>query len=500
MRINTLRWIASKNFYYSFFSVFLILSGCAVGPDYHKTSFSVPAIWGRQSAQISEHPVTLAGWWRRFNDPILNELVDDAISGNNNVAVAKARIREARASVGQAAGYLTPSVSSSISGNRVSEQPDVSLSQYRGGFDASWELDLFGGHKRAVEAARYGLDSAVEDMRSVMVTLLGDVATNYVEMRGWQEKLLIARQIVVSQRKTFELMRTKLAAGEVSELDFSNAQAQMANTEADIFQMEASLAMNIHRLSVLTGRVPTALEAILQKSAKKEGAIPQPQWPIPAGIPADILLTRPDLRRAERQYAQATARIGQREADLYPSVTLTGRISTAATQIGHLGKNSTIGWSFGPGLQFPFFDGGQRIASVEVARAQRDQAFITYRAEVLGALEDVENALVRLYKEHQRLEKLVVANAAALRSLELSQLLFESGNVSFFEFLDARRSYYSSQMALKDSCVSVAVQYIALMKALGGGWDGVVDVSRPEIVDDVVGLRVKINEGEKVQS
>lgn len=151
-------------------------------------------------------------------------------------------------------------------------------------------------------------------------------------------------------------------------------------------------------------------------------------------------------------------------------------------------------------FNFPFFDGGQRVASVEVARAQRDQAFITYRAEVLGALEDVENALVRLYKEHQRLEKLVVANAAALRSLKLSQLLFESGNVSFFEFLDARRSYYSSQMALKDSCVSVAVQYIALMKALGGGWDGVVDVSRSEIVDGVVGLRMKINEGEKVQS
>ncbi|WP_455479311.1 efflux transporter outer membrane subunit [Bartonella sp. B23] len=492
MYIKNLEGVAYNRLRYSVLLCCFILSGCMVGPNYQKTSFRVPAVWGEKSAQIVGQPVALAGWWRHLNDPVLDALMDYAVSGNNNVAVAKARVREARAGLGQAVGTLLPDVSNSISGTRSrSGQSDALLNQYHSGFDASWELDFFGGHKRAVEAARYGLDAAVEDMRATMVTLLGDVATNYVQMRGWQQKLLIVRQIAVSQRKTYELMRARLTAGDISELDVSNAQAQMANTEADISQMEANLAMSIHRLSVLTGCVPTALKDLLQKNAK-HAKIPQPRWPIPAGIPADILLTRPDLRRAERQYAQATARIGQREADRYPSLTLTGNISTAATAIDQLWKNSTIGWSFGPGLRFPFFNGGQVEASIVVARAQRDQAFIAYRAAVLGALEDVENALVRLTKEHQRLEKLIVANKAFLHSLKLSRSLFENGNTSFLELLNADRSYYSAQMALKDSRVSLVTQYIALMKALGGGWDGVVDVSRPEVVDGAPRSRAKV--------
>ncbi|WP_375615775.1 efflux transporter outer membrane subunit [Bartonella sp. AP58NXGY] len=491
MYIRNLKWGASRGLFSSVL-LCLLLSGCMVGPNYQKTSFRVPAAWGEKSAQTAGQPVVLAGWWRHLNDPVLDALMDYAISGNNNVAVAKARVREARAGLGQVVGTLLPNVSNSISGTRSrSGQSDALLNQYLSGFDASWELDFFGGHKRAVEAARYGLDAAVEDMRATMVTLLGDVATNYVQMRGWQQKLFIVRQIAVSQRKTYELMRARLTAGDVSELDVSNAQAQMANTEADISQMEANLAMSVHRLSVLTGRVPTALKDLLQKNAK-HAKIPQPRWPIPAGIPADILLTRPDLRRAERQYAQATARIGQREADRYPSLTLTGNISTAATAIDQLWKNSTIGWSFGPGLRFPLFNGGQVEASIAVARAQRDQAFITYRAAVLEALEDVENALVRLTKEHQRLEKLIVANKASLHSLKLSRSLFENGNTSFLELLNADRSYYSAQMALKDSRVSLVTQYITLMKALGGGWDGVVDVSRPEVVDSAPSSRAKV--------
>ncbi|WP_332065802.1 efflux transporter outer membrane subunit [Bartonella sp. CB189] len=493
MLVRNLKLIASKDLFYNIFLCFLVLSGCTVGPDYHKTSFRVPASWGQQSlssSQTPKHSVVLAEWWRRLNDPILNELINYAIAENNSVAIAKARVREARASLGQAVGYLAPSLSTSISGNRSSGQADTSLSQYHGGFDASWELDFFGGHKRAVEAARYGLEAVVEDMRATMVTLLGDVATNYIEVRGWQQKLLIVRQIAALQRKTLKLVSAKLKAGDVSELDFSNAQAQMANTEADIPQMEANLARSIHRLSVLTGRVPMALNDLLQKSAK-DAKIPQPPWPISAGIPADILLTRPDLRRAERRYAQATARIGQREADRYPALTLTGNISTVAATVGQLWKNSTIGWSFGPNLRFPFFNGGQVVASVALARAQRDQSFIAYRSAVLEALEDVETALVRFTQEHHRLEKLVVANAAYLHSLKLSQRLFENGNTSFLELLNANHSYYSSQMALKDSYISLAIQYIALMKALGGGWDNMVDVSRPEVVDGVTHLRMK---------
>ncbi|WP_455476226.1 efflux transporter outer membrane subunit [Bartonella sp. B17] len=492
MHIRSLKRIDFKKLFYSAFCFFM-LPGCIVGSNYHKTSFKVPEVWGQQSAQTLSHPVALVGWWKRLNDPILNELINYAISENNDIAIAKARIREARASLRQTIGYFSPSLSNSISATRSSRLSGTSLNQYNSGFDASWELDIFGGHKRAVEAARYGLDAVEEDMRATMVTLLGDVATNYVQVRGWQQKLLLVRQIALSQRKTLKLVRAKLSAGDVSQLDVSNAQAQVANTEADISQMEANLAMSIHRLSVLVGCVPTALKDMLQKDAQNM-KIPQPDWPIPAGIPADILLTRPDLRRAERQYAQATARIGQREAERYPSLTLTGNISTAAGTIDQLWKNSTIGWSFGSGLRFPFFNGGQIVASVAVARAQRDQAFIAYRAAVLKALEDVENALVGLIKERQRLEKLVVADAAYLQSLKLSKNLFENGNTSFLELLNADRSYYSSQIALKDSRISLVTQYIALMKALGGSWDGVVDASRPEVIDGVTHSRTKVRQ------
>ncbi|WP_019222908.1 efflux transporter outer membrane subunit [Bartonella rattaustraliani] len=492
MRSKNLKWGALRDVFSIAFLSLLILSGCMVGPNYKKTFFKVPSVWGEQTDQTDGKPMTLAGWWRRLDDPVLNLLMDDAIAGNNNVAIAKARIREARASLGQAVGSLLPNISTSISGTRSAEQSDTSfLGQYRGSFDASWELDLFGGHKRGVEAARYGFEAAVEDMRATMVTLLGDVALNYVQMRGLQQKLLIVRKIASSQRQTYQLMCARLKAGDVAELDVSNARAQVESTEADISQIEANLAVSIHRLSVLTGRVPMALKELLQKNVQ-QAKIPQPKWPIPAGIPADILLTRPDLRRAERQYAQATARIGQRQADLFPSLSLTGSISTVATAIGQLWKDSTVAWSFGPGLRFPIFNGGQVVASVAVARAQRDQAFLSYRASVLGALEDVENALVKLTKERQRLKKLVVANTASLHSLKLSRRLFKNGNTSFLELLNANRSYYSSQMALQDCQVSLVTQYIGLMKALGGGWDGIVEVSHSEVVDHVASSRMKV--------
>ncbi|WP_336276673.1 efflux transporter outer membrane subunit [Bartonella sp. CB178] len=491
--IRNLEWITLKKSFCIIFLCLFVLSGCVVGPNYRKTSFKVPAVWGRQPTQVFGRPAALAGWWKRLDDPVLNMLIDYAISKNNDVAVAKARVREARANLAQVVGHLLPNLSTSVSGTRNSGSFDASSIQYRGGFDASWELDFFGGHKRAVEAARYGLDAVVEDMRATMVTLLGDVAINYVQVRGWQQKLSLAQQIASSQRKTLELVRAKFTAGDASEIDVSNAKAQMANTEADVSQMEANLSMGVHRLSVLIGCVPMALENLLKENAEN-AKIPQPHWPISAGIPANILLMRPDLRRAERQYAQATARIGQREAERYPSLTLTGNISTMAGTIGQLWKNSTIGWSFGPGLRFPFFNGGQIAAAVSVARAQRDQAFIAYRSAVLTALEEVENALVGLTKEHQRLEKLVIANSASLHSLKLSQQLFENGTTSFFELLNANRSYYSSLMALKDSRIALATQYIALMKALGGGWDGTVDVSRPEVVDGAAHSRTRVRQ------
>ncbi|MHC5305952.1 efflux transporter outer membrane subunit [Bartonella sp. LJL80] len=465
----------------------LLLSGCLVGPDYQKPSFLLASHWSSDSRETPSQPAQIAGWWRRLNDPLLEKLVADAIAGNNDVATAKAKLREARASLWQTTGTLYPSLDGSASGSRSKSAGGPEGSQYRGGFDSSWEIDLFGANRRAVEAAKYGLDGAKEDMRATMVTLIGDVATNYAEARGLQQKIALAQRTAASQKRTAQLTRDKFAAGAVSQLDVSNAEGQAASTEAGIPQMEANLATTIHRLSVLTGQSPTALNDTM----KKTGRVPQPKWPIPAGVPADILLTRPDVRLAERQYAQSTARIGQAEAARYPSVTLTGNISTAATQPGQLGKDSSISWSFGPGVSVPIFNGGQREAAVEIARAQRDQSFIAYRSSVLTALEDVENALVSMRKERQRSGKLAQASTAYSKALELSRSLYESGNTSFLELLNAERSHYSSEQSLIESRVAITTDYIALMKALGGGWDGTVETSRPEIVDGYTGPHIK---------
>lgn len=470
-----------------FYTGCLTLSGCLVGPDYQKTSVLLPANWSTASKQTPAQPAMLAGWWRQLNDPLLNRLVDDAIAGNTDVATAKARVREARASLWQTQGTLLPALNGSTAAKRNRNNGGPTDSRYNGGLDSSWEIDLFGANRRAVEAARYGLDAAEEDLRATMVTLIGDIATNYVEARGLQAQIALARQTSVSQRRTAKLTQDKFSAGATSGLDVNNADGQAASTEANIPQTEAQLAAAIHRLSVLCGNVPLAVHQAMQK----QGPIPAPKWPIPAGIPADILLTRPDIRVAERRYAQSTAKIGQREAERYPSVTLTGNITTAATQIGDLGRSSTIGWSFGPGVNIPVFQGGQRAAAVEVARAQRDQSFSAYRAAILTALEDVENALVALGKDRIRTNKLRESADAYAKSLELSRGLYETGNTSFLELLTAERSRYSAEQSYINSRVATTKNYIALMKALGGGWNGKVNVSRPEVVDIGTGPHIR---------
>lgn len=487
-----LRTVGRSTFFLTGFTSLVMLSGCLVGPDYQKPVFKLDSMWSSHSRETPSEPPELAGWWHRLNDPLLDKLVADAIAGNNDVASAKAKVREARASLWQTTGTLFPTLDGSASGNRNKPADGPERSQYRSGFDSSWEIDLFGANRRAVEAAKYGLDGAKEDMRATMLTLIGDVATNYAEIRGLQQQIALAERTAVAQRRTAQLTKDKFSAGAVSQLDVSNAEGQAATTEAGIPQMQANLATTIHRLSVLTGQSPTALNDIMAKTGK----IPEPEWPIPAGVPADILLTRPDVRLAERQYAQATARIGQKEAQRYPSLTLTGNISTAATQPGELGKSSSISWSVGPGISVPIFEGGQRIAAVEVARAQRDQSFVAYRSSVLTALEDVENALVSMKKEKERSAKLAVAANSYSKALTLSRSLYQSGNTSFLELLNAERSHYSSEQSLIESRVSITKDYISLMKALGGGWNGEVDDKKPEIVDGYTGPHIRKVEAE----
>jgi len=469
----------------------VLLAGCVVGPDYRTPILPMPANWSGQTNAIPVRPAELSQWWQRLRDPQLNTLVEEAVAGNLDVAAAKAKIREARASYRQSAGALLPSADGSGSATRNKSAETVSgtnsiYAEYQAGFDASWELDLFGANRRGVEAARYGVDASREELRSTLLTLVGDVASYYTQARGYQARIALARRSALSQRQTAELTRAMALAGSATAADVAKAMGQAASTEATVPTLEASYAQAVHRLSVLTGRPPASLSGRLKRSAP----IPAPRLPIPTGIPADILLSRPDVRMAERQYAQYTAKVGQAEAARYPSVSLTGNISTAALNLGDLGKNSSIGWSFGPTLSVPLFNAGQLQAAADVARAQRDQHFIAYRSSVLTALEDVENALVLVSQERIRINKLASSAKSYGEAARLESTLYKAGETSLLDVLDAQRSLYSAEDSLLQSRVLLATNYIALNKALGGGWDGVADSAKPEIIDVKTGPRL----------
>ncbi len=464
------------------------LSACAVGPDYTPPSILLPAHWANAKATEKAKAVSLARWWRRLNDPVLDGLIARAVRGNLDVASAKARIREARATRREAIGALFPSASGAGSATRsrtagstssgVTTPPSTG-NLFESGFDASWELDLFGANRRAVESATYGVDAAEDDLRATLLTLIGDVSSYYVEARGYQALISLARRTAASQRKTYSLTQQKFQVGSASAVDVAKAGAQAATTEADIPTYQASYAADVHRLSILLGQPPATLSRLMARTKP----IPAPRLPLPARIPADVLVARPDVRKAERQLAQYTAKIGQAEAALYPDVSLTGSMSTTATKIGDLGRNSTIGWSFGPTLSVPIFNAGKLRAAVQVAQAQRDQYYVAWRSSVLTALEDVENALVSLSQERAKERRLAEAARQYREAASLSRTLYQTGTQSFLDVLDAERSLYSAEDSLLQSRVAIAKDYVALAKALGGGWNGRIDSSKPEVID-----------------
>lgn len=474
----------------------LLLGGCAVGPDYSAPALQLPAKWGAAAPAVmangeepDNRPPELARWWERLGDKTLNRLIDEAVAGNLDVATAKARVRQARATRQQAIGALAPSVTGSGSytraddGSNVSSTGDVTVAgpydSFSLGANASWELDLFGENRRAAEAATYGLDAAEETLRNTLLTLIGDVATYYVEARGYQARAALARRTAASQRETAALTRTKLQVGSASAVDVANAEGQAASTEANIPELESSYQRSVHQLAILLGQPPSALNDAMKRSAP----IPAPVKAIPRGVPANVLLSRPDVRLAERQYAQYTAKIGEAEAARYPDVSLVGDVSTSATKVGDLGKSSSISWSFGPSVSIPIFNAGQLKAAVDYAQAQRDEYFLTYRAAVLGALQDVENASVSLQQERIKYRSLASSADSYRQAVFLARTLYQSGSTSFLDVLDAERSAYSADDAVLTSRVAIATDYVALNKALGGGWTGTVDDRTPAVVD-----------------
>ncbi|WP_419785655.1 efflux transporter outer membrane subunit [Pseudodesulfovibrio sp.] len=467
----------------------VLMTGCTVGPNYRQPAMDTPKAWNEIQDSGKEPLADLKKWWTSLGDPVLNQLIERAVDGNLDVASAQARVREARAAYRQAGGALLPSLDGNAAATRngygkTSASATNGKSNYynsfNAGFDASWELDLFGANKRAREAAKYGLDAAHEDLRSTLLTLIGDVALNYVDARGYQAQINLAKRTADSQRETARLTREKYQVGSSSAVDMDKASADVNNTEANIPGYEAYYAEAVHRLSILLGQPPATLLSLMDKTAP----VPVPQKELPAGVPADILRNRPDVRMAERRLAQNTAQIGEAEAARYPDISLSGTINTSGNQLHDLSKGTSIGWIVGPSLSLPIFNGGQLKAAVDIAAAQRDQSYFAYKAAVLTALEDVENDTVALSRAKDRAQSLALAVKHYREAAYLSRLLYQNGASAILDVLDAERSLYNAEDAYVQSRTAITESYIALAKALGGGWDESMDEGKPLVFDD----------------
>lgn len=449
------------------------LTSCMVGPDYATPPQESPSAWGEA---VGTAPVELNRWWSVFGDPGLDSLVERAVASNRDLRIAQARIREARAQASAAFSDLLPQVDAGASATRVRESANGIIgaggfSLYRNDFlatfDAGWEIDVFGGTRRGVQAAEADLQATIQDRNAVLVSLLGEVARNYVELRGHQRQVAGLRRTVVSAQGSLDLTKSRFQAGVATALDVARAEALVATIQANIPLFERDRKRALHRLGVLLGRDPRALEEEL----RIDGPIPAVPRSVSIGLPSDLLLRRPDVRRAERQLAAATARIGQATADFFPKFSLFGSFGVEALSSGDWFTWPSRLWSLGPSVRIPLFQGGRLEANLEIRSAQAEEARIVFERTFLEALEEVENALTAWLREAERHAALEEAVAANRRALDLADDLHRKGLVSFLDVLEAQRTLYQSEVQLTESSMSRAVDLVALYKALGGGWD-----------------------------
>ncbi|HEY0800041.1 MAG TPA: efflux transporter outer membrane subunit [Steroidobacteraceae bacterium] len=452
------------------------LSGCAVGPNYHRPATPVDPHFANAGEPGFAETDAVERYWTGFADPMLSGLIDDALAYNYDLHAAEANLRAARAARRLAGFDQYPTVTLAAGYSHIldakEQLPGVSrhdreFDAAQAGFDGLWELDLFGRVRRNVEAARGDVGAAAATLQDARVSVIAEVARDYFILRGLQDQLVLTERNADNQFSSLKLTRNRLEAGRGNELDTSRAEAQWQTTLASIPSLEASIATTSYRLSVLTGRQPTALSASLT-----------PQAPTPAlpslnaiGTPEQLLRRRPDVRVAERRLAAATARVGVAMGDLFPKVTLVGDIGYFAPTFSDFGHADAKFFSVGPSISWAAFDLGRVRARIGSARAQTDAALAAYEGAVLGALEDTEGALISYGRSQSRQEALRVAAAASDKASELARKRFEGGLIDFLEVLDAERTALSAELLLSQSRTDAATSLIAVYKALGAGWN-----------------------------
>ena len=456
--------------------IWQLLSGCApVGPDYVAPATVAPASWqaaidrDRGLSDNQPDPELLAEWWTILGDPLLSGFIRLAIAGNLDLEQARDRLVAARARRDSSSASLLPRLDFSAATTRNwhgGDESTSSSSSYAMGFDAGWELDIFGGVRRSVEAAQARVEESREDLRDVLVTLTAEVALNYIDVRISQTRLRITTENLTAQEETFALTEARYQSGLIDELAVQQARYLVSGTRAQIPVLRTGLMAAENRLAVLLGRPPGSLHDQLRAMAP----LPSPPCTVAVGIPADTLRRRPDIRRAERSLAAQTAQIGAAEAELYPAFKLSGSVGLDALSAGKLFNPASRGSSFGPGVNLPIFDAGAIRANIRIQSALQEEALAGYHAAVLKALEEVENTLTAYAEEQERNRALHQSAEAAGQASTLAEMQFQAGLVNFTGVLDARRSLLSFEDQLAQSAGTMTLNLIRLYKALGGGW------------------------------
>jgi NodT family efflux transporter outer membrane factor (OMF) lipoprotein len=462
------------NYFPSALALAMLLSGCAsLAPQSGALPPTpVPAAWSG-STTTPATATSLAQWWQRFNDPLLAQLVTHALQANTTVRSAQAALQQARALRDVSSARLAPTVNAAGSAQRSKSGGNEAGNLFKAGFDASWEPDVFGARRSALNATEADAQAAQASLADTQVSIAAEVAVTYIELRGLQARLAIARNNLASQSETQQITDWRVQAGLASSLDLEQARAASAQTSAQIPTLETNAAQAQYSLAVLTGQAPGALQALLTAT----GPVPQAPGALALSLPADTLRQRPDLRAAEQRISAALARVAQAEAARYPGFQISGSLGLNALTLGSLTSGGTLASALLASISVPLLDGGAARAQVRAQEAALEQTRVAYEATVLTALQDVEDALVALQGDRERLARLQVAADAAGNAELLARQRYASGLVDFRTVLETQRTLLSTQDSVESTRASLSADHVRLYKALGGGWN-----SAPESV------------------
>lgn len=468
--MKTTFWTRAIHLRYASSALSLLLAGCVSGPDHVAPQMPLPAKFGEGTVK-SNGDIMTARWWVGYRDPQLDSLVNRGLNQNLDVLQAFERINSAYANVTVAGAGGLPSLSlgasHSVSGETGSRRTTIGATNTTGGeADASWLLDLFGQYRRSRESAIASLGAAHATADDAKLSLLKDLASTYIDARYYQERIALSRANLKSRQETYDLTQLQFGAGSASRLDIAQAEGLVQSTKSEIPDLEQSFTVSAHHIATLLGLPASALMDELRKSKGQ----PVYRGDIQAGIPADLIRNRPDIRKAERELAEAVANIGVAEAQLYPSISLSGSIAPAWSKSAGFNGGSLTTWSFGPTLNLPIFDGGKLRANVDIEKSDAKTQYLAWKAAVLNGVEEVENALSAVHRDEQTLEPLRGELRAAQESLALSTSSYKEGASSLLDVLDAQRSVSDAQASLAAAVQQVAKDYVDLYVAVGAGY------------------------------